>query len=558
MPTLLLDLTIVLGLAAVLSLLMKYFKQPLIIGYILVGIIVGPSVLSLSHSSENVEYFGQIGVALLLFLVGLRLQTHLIKQIGKIAVLIGFGQIVFTTFAGFAIATFLGFDAVPALYIALAFTFSSTIVVTQLLHNKGEQDSLYGRLATGIMLVQDIVALLIFLFLGSISPGLTVGLFVLSIAAKICLLLAVAYLLIVYVIPHIDKYFAESRQVLFVFALAICFIFATVFLSLGFSFELGALVAGVVLASSPYQREIAARVSTLQDFFLIMFFVVLGTRITPEVFGEHAVWVIAFSFYVLFINPFIVILLLRPFHYTLRTSFYAALTVAQISEFSLILLALGAKLGHIPATLVAPATLIGLITIVGSSIMVMNNSAIYNRLEPILHWMFGRDRVQEVSTPDDKVDALLFGCHRLGSGVLGSLKKMKMDYMIVDHDPALINELQKKHNRVAFGTADDLVFLETLPLSSAKIVISTIPHLQTNLNLVSFVRKYNQKAIVLCVAADNHEAKQLYEMGVTNVIIPNYLGRRYLIEIVNQNKLSKAAYQKERSRHHLDMQFTIT
>jgi Kef-type K+ transport system membrane component KefB len=555
-PTLFLELTAILALVAIVSLALQWLKQPLILGYILVGFIVGPTVLGLTHSSDSIEQFGQIGVALLLFLVGLRLHPSMVRQVGSISLLTGIGQILFTTFVGFGIATLLGFAKITALYIAIAFTFSSTIVILQLLYTKNEQDTLYGRIATGFMLVQDIVAMIIFLFLGTGAPGDSYTIFGITILSKIVLVVATVYLLIKHVIPKIDKYFAESKQILFLFALAVCFVFAAGFLQLGFSLELGALLAGVLLASSPYQREIASRISTLQDFFLIMFFVLLGTHITPEVLVGNWLWVTVFSLFILIGNPIIVMLIMRPFHYTLRTSFYAGLTVAQISEFSLILLALGASLGHIPPEIIGPATLVGLITIFVSSYFMMNNERVFNKIEPALRIFFGPDRVEEVSKEELKNDAILFGCHRLGAGIVDVLESMDLDFFVVDHDPMVIRALDAGKVNSVFGAADDISFVESLPIDSTKLIISTIPQLQVNLTLLSFLRRNNHKAVFLCVAYQDGDAVELYKAGATYVIMPPYLGRRYLVDIMAENGLNLSAYEKERDRHHQDMHYT--
>lgn len=555
-PDLFIELTAILALIALVSLLIQWLKQPLILGYILVGFIVGPTVLGLTQSSESIEQFGQIGVALLLFLVGLRLHPSMVRQVGSISLLTGLGQIAFTTLVGFGIATLLGFATTTALYIAIAFTFSSTIVILQLLYTKNEQDTLYGRIATGFMLVQDIVAMIIFLFLGTAAPGDSYTIFALTILSKIVLVVATVYLLIKHVIPKVDKYFAESKQVLFLFALAVCFVFAAGFMQLGFSLELGALLAGVLLASSPYQREIASRISTLQDFFLIMFFVLLGTHITPDVLIGNWLWVTVFSLFILIGNPLIVMLLMRPFNYTLRTSFYAGLTVAQISEFSLILLALGASLGHIPTAIIGPATLVGLITIFVSSFLMMNNEAVFKKLEPLLRMIFGKDNIADIPKEALKNDAILFGCHRLGAGIVDVLEDMGLDFFVVDQDPVVIRALEAGNVNAVFGAADDISFVETLPIENTKLVISTIPQLQVNLTLLNYIRQNNKNAVFLAVAYQEGDAAELYKAGATYVIIPPYLGRRYLVDIMSENGLNLRAYERERDRHHQDMHYT--
>lgn len=554
-PALFIELTAILALITVVSLLLQWLKQPLIIGYIAVGFIVGPSVLGLTSSTESIEQFGQIGVALLLFLVGLRLHPNMVRQVGGISLLTGLGQVAFTSIVGFGIATALGFTTITALYLAVAFTFSSTIVILQILYTKKEEETLYGRISTGFMLVQDIVAMVIFLFLGTVAPGASLASFTATVLAKFILLASAVYLLIRYVIPKVDKYFAENRQVLFLFALSICFLFAVGFMQLGFSLELGALVAGILLASSPYQREIASRISTLQDFFLIMFFVVLGTHITPDVLSGNLTWVVIFSLFILIGNPLIVMLIMRPFHYTLRTSFYAGLTVAQISEFSLILISLGVALGHVPQTLIAPATLVGLLTIFASSYLMMKNEQVYGRVEPILRLFFGQDRIEKISNNESDSEVLMFGCHRLGAGLVDVLESLKVKFAVIDHDPAVVQALEAGNVEAIYGDAADISFIESLPIDKTKLIVSTIPQVQISLSLLHYVRRVNKQCVYLCVAYEEADAKDLYKAGATYVIMPPYLGRRYLADILAENKLSMHAYERERDKHHEDIHY---
>jgi len=555
MPIIFAQLTVILTVAAVVSLIAKRMNQPLMVGYIITGIIVGPAVLGIVQASDNLESFGEIGIAFLLFLVGLRLQPSMIRGVGIISVITGLGQVIFTCLFGYLIAKGIGFSSIEAIYLSIAFTFSSTIVILQLLYTKEEQDTLHGRIATGFMLVQDIVAMVIFLFLSSAESSSNLSMFLVTVIFKATVIMLAVYVLSQYIMPRIDKYFARSHQVLFLFALAICFLFATGFTMLGFSFELGALLAGILLSLSPYQREIASRIHTLRDFFLVMFFVVLGTYVLPSSLIDNWGWITIFSLFILIGDPLIVIILMRMFGYTLRTSFYSGLTVAQISEFSLVLIATGVGLGHIPTELYGPTTVVALITIFVSSYFIMNSRHLYDFLEPLLIKIFGTDAYCDVSSTDKAVNAIMFGCHRLGAGIIDVLESMKLNFIVVDHNPEVIHLLKSANVRSAFGSADDAAFLESLPLKQLKLVVSTIPEINTNLTLLTHIRKYNTDAIILCVANHESHAKNLYVAGATYVIIPPYLGRRYIVDLLREYQVNNQGYKKERDKHLKDLSY---
>ena len=557
MPYIFIQLSAILGIALAVSFVVKQLRQPLVIGYILTGIIVGPMFLGLLHPTDAIESFGQLGVALLLFIVGLSLKPEMIRDVGRPAIITGLGQIIFTTIFGFALATALHFDLVAALYLAVAFTFSSTIIVLQLLYDKEEQDTLYGRIAIGFLLVQDGAALLLFLFLTSTSAAAgSFYEFTALMLLKILTIVIAGYILSRQLMPRIDIAFARSREVLFLFALATALSLATLFRALGFSFELGALAAGVILSSSPYQREIAARLGTLRDFFLIMFFVVLGTSVSFDIISGSWFAIIIFSLFILIGNPLVVIILMRHLGYTLEAGFYAGLTVAQISEFSLILLTLGVRLNHLDASIVGFATVVGLVTIFVSSYFMINNRRLFKFMEPRLRRILNDNGGGLSKTlPRRGCQVILFGCHRLGTGIVSVLKELNLTYLVVDHDPDIIKSLNSDNIQCVFGAADDFGFLDTLPIAQCRTIISTIPETAVNEALTEYVRRHNQEAIILCIANHHHQAASLYAAGATYVIVPPYLGRRYLIELLREYGLNEHGYLTERRLHENELRY---
>ena len=556
MITVFVQISLVLGVAVAISLIMRLLRQPLIIGYIITGIIVGPAVLGLVRQGDALENFSHIGVALLLFIVGLGLQPKMIREVGGVAIVTGLAQIVFTSVIGWVIAIMLGFDSIVALYLAIAFTFSSTIIILRLLYSKEDQDTLYGRIAIGFLLVQDFVALIIIMFLASSrTGGGDIQYLLATILLKVVIVTAVIVLLIRFIVPLVDKALAQSRELLFIFAIGTCLTFASLFDFLGFSQELGALVAGVMLSFSPYHREIATRLQPLRDFFLITFFIVLGAGMHFADISSSWLTVLVFSLFILIGNPLIVFLVMTRMGYSKRTGFFAGLTVAQISEFSLILLAMGAAVGHIPIEVLGPATMIGLVTIGASSYMITHNHTLYRWMEKFLTFLAPKRKPKrELGLPrSKKVEVLVLGAHRLGGGIIKVLKKMKAKYLVVDHDPKVIRYLKKSKIPTVLGSADDAAFLDQLTLKDARLVISTIPDYETNIFVIQYIKRRARHANVICVANHSTHAKGLYQAGATYVVMPPYLGRKYIIDLVRRNKLNFKKYQKERSHHVKDL-----
>ncbi|HET6518695.1 MAG TPA: cation:proton antiporter, partial [Geminicoccaceae bacterium] len=339
-------------LASAVGLLGLALRQPLIVSFIAVGILAGPSVLGVVHSSEPIELLAQLGIAVLLFLVGLKLDLHLIRTIGGVSLATGLGQVVFTSVIGFVICLALGLDPLTGLYVAVALTFSSTIIVVKLLSDKREIDSLHGRIALGFLIVQDLVVVLAMTVLSAFGVGVAADApvaGVLLVVVNGALLLGAVGLFIRYVADPLLARVARAPELLLCFAIAWATFGAALADLLGFSKELGGLLAGVSLASTPYREAISSRLTSLRDFLLLFFFIVLGSHLDLGLVGGQVAPALVLSAFVLIGNPLIVLAIMGAMGYRKRTGFLAGLTVAQISEFSLIFMAMGLTLGHVDA-----------------------------------------------------------------------------------------------------------------------------------------------------------------------------------------------------------------
>src|SRR3990167_8570283 len=380
------EITIIVCLAAVLAIIFRAFKQPAVLAYILTGIIIGPFGQLQLRNQDQLHTLAQFGITLLLFILGLELKFKDLKSIGKSALIIGLGQIVFTFLAGFFISSGLGFSQIISLYIATALTFSSTIIVVKLLSDRKDLASLYGKIVTGVLLIQDFFAILVLIILSAFnsnSVALSVETFALVFLKGFLLIVFVAFLS-KFVLPGIIHAVSKSSETLFLFSLAWVFGLSAIVSSplIGFSIEIGGFLAGLALANSSENFQIAARVKALRDFFITLFFVVLGMEMTFGSPDKIIIPIFVFSIFVLFGKPLIVMFLAGVMVFRKRTSFLTGVTVAQISEFSLILAALGLKLGHITEEIAALITAVGIVTITTSTYMIIYADSIFKRVSP--------------------------------------------------------------------------------------------------------------------------------------------------------------------------------
>lgn len=545
------ELSIIIAVAMAVSILMKFLKQPLIVGYILTGILVGPYVLGVVHSGEVLELFSKIGITILLFIVGLNLSPNVIKEVGKVSLITGVGQVIFTSAIGFILSLFLGVDRIAAIFIAVALTFSSTIIILKLLSDKGDLNKLYGKIAVGFLLVQDIVATIILLIATSFSTSggqANIVLEVLMTLAKGAVLISVLLVVSHYLLPKLSTFMASSQELLFIFSLSWGLGMATLFSYLGFSVEIGALVAGVTMSMTPYAYEAASRLRPLRDFFILLFFILLGSEMVLGNIGEIILPATILSVFVLIGNPIIVIILMNLLGYSKRTGFQAGLTVAQISEFSLILSTLGFEMGALNKQQLSLITFVGLITIAGSTYLILYSDKIYPKIEKFLGFLelkkFGKDK-----RAVGNYNSILFGFQRVGQDYLKSLERLGLDVLVVDYNPESIELLEESETLFKYGDAKDPEFLEELDLAKVKYVVTTVPDFQTNLNLINKIRQRNKRAILIVISHNRDEALALYGAGATYVIVPHYLGARHAIRMMGVHGLDKNQYARSRDRH---------
>jgi len=521
------EIAVLLLMAAVIGAIGVRLRQPLIVAFIAVGILVGPSVLGWVSADDQVDLLAKLGIALLLFVVGLKLDLHIIRTMGPVALATGLGQVIFTSVVGYFIAIALGMTSITALYVAVALTFSSTIIIVKLLSDKREVDALHGRIAIGFLIIQDIVVVLVMIGLTALGEnGDVVGLGreAIEVLFKGGLFIAAIGLLMRYVLTPLLHQLARSPELLVLFAIAWAVALGAAGAQLGFSKEVGAFLAGVSLASTPYREAIGARLVSLRDFLLLFFFIDLGAGLDLAMLGAQVTPAIILSLFVLIGNPLIVMTILGFMGYRKRTGFLAGLTVAQISEFSLILGALGLSLGHIDADTMGLITLVGLITISASTYMILYSHPLYEWISPWLgvfeRKQAYREEAGDLATEESGADVILFGQGRFGSGIARELRQRGYRVLGVDFDPDLVRRQGENGYAVRYGDAEDPEFLATLPLGQVRWVLSSVREMPVNLALMHGLREYGYKGRVAVTAHALHNAGQLKQAGADRVLIP--------------------------------------
>nr|MDQ2933160.1 cation:proton antiporter [bacterium] len=552
------ELSLIIVLATVISLIMKLLRQPLIVGYIATGIIAGPYVLNLLHSQHELELFSKIGISILLFIVGLTLNPEIVREVGKSSFIVGLLQVILTAGIGFAIALAFGLNIVPSIYVALALTFSSTIIVLKLLADRGDSSKLYGKVAVGLLLVQDVIATLVLLAITVIgnaaSTGGTsfeaVGIELVRLFLLGGLVTTLIYLVSKYFLPKFSWVLGSNQEILFVFSIAWGLGLAALFQVIGFSIEIGALIAGMMLAVSPFAYEIGARMKPLRDFFILIFFILLGSQLVFSSFTMIIIPALLLSVFVLLGKPLIVLVLMNLNKYRTKTAFMTGLTVAQISEFSLILCALGFSLGHITKEVVSLITFVGIITIAGSTYLILYSDQLYTNGKNFFDlFTFRKKHIREHSSVSENPETIIFGYDRVGHDFVSAVQDISQNYIVVDYNPKSIHVLREKNIPHRYGDAEDVEFLQEIGFSGAQLVISSIPDHMANLLLVRYYRKTNHTGVIITLAHHIQDAKELYAAGASYVVMPHYLGAHHAALLIGRHGLDASGFEVERNIH---------
>ncbi|MEX0386817.1 cation:proton antiporter [Spiribacter onubensis] len=529
------EVATLLMLAAIVGFAGLLLRQPLIVSFIAVGIMAGPSMLDVVHAEAQIELLSELGIAVLLFLVGIKLDIKLVRSLGAVALVTGLGQVAFTAGIGFLIGLAMGMDAVTSLYVAVALTFSSTIIIVKLLSDKREIDSLHGQIALGFLIVQDLVVVLAMIVLSTVgiggrADGGGAGEIAMVLLAGIALV-GLVVLFVRYVANPLSGRLAHAPELLVIFAIAQATVFATVADVIGLGKELGGLLAGISLASTPYRETISARLAPLRDFLLLFFFISLGSTLDLGLLGDSLGEALVFSAFVLIGNPLIVLAIMGAMGYRRRTGFLAGLTVAQISEFSLIFISMGLALGHVGEQALGLVTLVGLVTIAVSVYMITYSHWLYEHLGRHL-WMFERaETPREPGGQADEhiggTDILIFGMGRFGTALGLRLQRRGFAVLGVDFNPSAIRRAKQLGLHAEYGDATDPEFIGSLPLENARWVVSTVPRHPTGLSredsrhtLMQVIRAEPFRGKIAVASHSDLETEELQRRGADTVLEP--------------------------------------
>jgi Kef-type K+ transport system membrane component KefB len=537
--------------AAVFAFVANRLRQPLILAYLLAGVAIGPVMgLNLVSDRESIQTVAEIGLILLLFIIGLEIDLKKLFAAGRPVVLTGLLQLPLCAALGIGFFAMLGqplgggrFDL---LYLAVCAAISSTMIVVKLLYDKFELDTLPGRITLGVLVFQDIWAIVIL----AIQPNLLdprVAPLLGSLAAGVVLVL-VSLGVSRYVLPPLFRSVAKAPELVLVASLAWCFTVCAGANYAGLSREMGALIAGVSISTFPYNLDVVAKVVSIRDFFVTLFFVALGMLIPVPTAGLVGMALAASAFLV--VSRFLVVFpILHALKLGHRTSLLPAINLAQLSEFAIVIATLGLTYNHIGAETVSVLVFTFAITSTASTYLIGYSNEIYKPMSGLLKRLGVRDldanKIKEGEPDHTEKSIVLLGFFREASSLVHEFERAETDQgrhplldnlLVIDFNPQVIEELKRRGIACLYGDVAHMDTLHHAHIHDAELVISTIPDSilkgTDNLRILRTARRLCPSARVIVTAQRISRALELYGEGADFVFIPRLMSARQLAQVV--------------------------
>ena len=519
--------------------LVKSLRQPILIWYILGWLLLWPQWFDIIHHYEQIQVYAYFGVSLLLFMVWLGLNPSIIKEVWKVAAIAGTWQVIFTSVIWFMIAMLLWFDTTASILIAIWLTFSSTIVIVKLVSDRWDSGTTYGKIALGILIVQDIIAMLILLAISSSAIDMwdaSIYNFIWYISLKVLWLLALAIICAKYILPTIVQKLSKQKELLLLFVITRAILFGGLRYYAGFSMEIWALLAWVALANSRYRFHIFSELRPFRDFFLALFFVYLWGQIVFDNMASMMIPIILFSLFVLIWNPIIVVSIMMKLGYGGKDSFMTWLTVAQISEFSFIVVWLALTTGIIDdPNILSLVTIIWLITMTGSSYMFAYADKIYTYIEKYVKRFEQNTWIQETLYTQSIYKVVVVWYGRLWKFIASKLRAQQIPFCIVDSDMHKVELALEKWYNAIYGNIQDTDMLGNVVCKQTQIIYSTVADHDINIQLLTNMHDNYDHIKFVVVAQYLDEAENLYAKKADYVVFPHMSGAHESREVLEKH-----------------------
>ncbi len=556
------DIALCIIAAWVVAVISQVAKQPLLLAYLVAGFAIGPHGFRWVTNADSIETISGIGLSLLLFMIGLEIDLKKMISAGRVITFTAISQILGCIALGWLFFGLLGPAKtwLEAFYLGVAAAMSSTVIIVKILYDKRELETLAGRVTLGVLVLQDIATIL---FL-AIQPNLknpAVGILALALG-KVLLLVAVAYVVSRFLLPPVFKFVARLPELVLVGALAWCFALAGFADYLGLSREMGALIAGVMISTFPYALDVVAKVTSIRDFFVTLFFVGLGMTI-PVPTWNLMIWMVIFSMVIVGSRLLTVFTPLYLMKQGYRVSLLPAMNLCQMSELSLVLLALGKASGDVSNTSISIVAFVFAFLAVDTTYAILKNDYILQKTVPWLNWFGFHDLAQisaETKGPEHSKRICLLGFFWTASSLLEEINREKpallQDILVVDFNPHVYEQLRRRGVHVIYGDITQRNVLHHAGVAHAEIIICSLPNTvlkgANNLKLLRQLRELNPKAQIVVHAEQLHDIPALYAAGANYVSTPRLLEAMDLLRAIDAAEKNLLGDKREEQAEQLE------
>ncbi|MBS3126189.1 cation:proton antiporter [Candidatus Woesearchaeota archaeon] len=522
---------------AAISFVIKLLRQPIIIGYILSGLVVSLYIPVGSETGEQIRLMSEIGIMFLLFLMGLELDISNLKQMGKDIFIATLLQSLAFFGAAFGLAIWFGLDVTSAVYIAILFMFSSTLLVAKWVEDKKETMTVAGKLTLGTLIVQDLLAIISITLLNVfMDPSLEQ---LLSLPIKGIALLVIAYIASKYVLKVILRFASRFTELLFVVSLSVCFFFVFIAPFFGYSATIGAFMAGVVLANTDYKNDIYVRLKPLILFFNILFFVGFGFQVNQDLPLQALYLTGILLALALFLKPVVIYITLKLRGYDMKTSTKVGLNLAQVSEFGAIIVAGGIAAGAVPEEIGAISVILLVTSMVFSSYYIKYANRIFGligRYVGIIDRLF-KNKYEADAPSFQGHQVVFFGFMDFGKEIFSKLEGFGKKVVVVENDPSNISYLKKEGIPFIYNSLANPYFLEHFDFKTVELVISSLLDNEENKLIITHVKAVSPKAVLIVTAKNIKSSLDLYDAGADYVIYPSYINEQSVNVLVEDYTL---------------------
>jgi len=546
---LLFHMGLMITLSAVFMYITHKLKQPILLGYILAGMVLGPFGLNIINDQAEIIAVGELGVAFLLFSAGIEIDIRNLISSGVKVIVTGIIQIILCFIFGYLLSQMLGFNQIISLHFGLLIAFSSTMIATKILVDKDETSSLHGRIIITLLILQDILAIIALLFIGNLS---SININKINDVITNTEILVGIVIFLVLVMPKILEYSAKDKRLLYMTSLAVLFLMLGIVTYLGFSLGIGGFLAGFILANTMFKSNIRAEMKPLREFFAAIFFVSLGIQFNPVVLLHSAGLFSGLLILTSLIKPLMLIIAFVMLGYGLRNALLIGLLMGQSSEFSFILAKIGLSTGQFGQDTYS----LIISTVVVSILITPYYATVSRKMYNIIKNRFRKWRssfIRVVGHPANKPKhmkdhVIIVGAHRIGKSIIEHFKK-KADVICVEHDPEILKELKKEGTYHIYGDITNEEILKELDIHKAAIIFLMIPDIDDQLFVVDNVKKNSKNTVIIGRAHDKYDALKLYAHGIDYVIVPEYVSSTNTVHMIDRILKNKKEWKKHREKH---------